>query len=164
MAEKRVDRDLLLNGMDFKSYIHELIENLINEDGSDLHLGVGRKPAIRINGQLLFLVNQDVINEATILGILNVLIGSERLKKFQAEKEIDFSSNFNDGKVQLRGNAFYQRNQICIAIRLVPKAKSFETLNLPMILKILLEKNKDFSLSLVQLVRVNRQHFQQWLI
>lgn len=132
--------------MDFKSYIHELIENLINEDGSDLHLGVGRKPAIRINGQLLFLVNQEVITEASILGILNVLIGSERLKKFQIEKEIDFSSNFNEGKVQLRGNAFYQRNQICIAIRLVPKAKSFETLNLPMILKDFARKKQGFFL------------------
>ncbi len=132
--------------MDYKTFIHELIENLVNEDGSDLHLGVGRKPAIRINGQLVFLVNQKVISEEEMLGILDVLIGKERLKQFLENKNIDFSSNMNNGAVQLRGNAFFQKGSICMAIRLVPKAKTFEELNLPLVLKDFARKKQGFFL------------------
>lgn len=132
--------------MDYKNFLHELLENLIDEDGSDLHMGVGRKPAIRINGQLIFLVNYNVMTEEDILGILKVLVGDLRIKKFLESKNIDFSSNINEGKVQLRGNAFFQRGMICIAIRLVPKAKSFEDLNLPIILKDFARKKQGFFL------------------
>lgn len=132
--------------MDHKTFIHELIDNLVSEDGSDLHLGVGRKPAIRINGQLVFLVNQKVISEEEMLGILEFLIGKERLKLFLENKNIDFSSNMSNGLVQLRGNAFFQKGSICMAIRLVPKAKTFEELNLPLILKDFARKKQGFFL------------------
>lgn len=132
--------------MDYKKLLHELFENLVNEDGSDLHMSVGRKPAIRINGQLIFLVNHNVMTETDIFGILEVLIGAPRIKKFQEDKSIDFSSNLNNGQVQLRGNAFFQRGMICIAIRLIPKSKSLEELNLPMILKDFALKRQGFFL------------------
>ena len=132
--------------MDYKKTLDDLFENLINEDGSDLHIGVGRKPAVRINGQLIFLVNYNVFKEADVFGILEVLLGSTRVKKFMEEKEVDFSSNFDDGKVQLRGNAFFQRGMPCIAIRLIPKAKSFEELNLQLLLKDFARKKQGFFL------------------
>lgn len=132
--------------MDYKTFIHELIENLVNEDGSDLHLGVGRKPAIRINGQLVSLVNQKVISEEEMLSILEALIGKDRLKEFLDKKNIDFSSTMNNGLIQLRGNAFFQKGLICVAIRLVPKAKTFEELNLPLILKDFARKKQGFFL------------------
>jgi len=132
--------------MEYKTFINDLVENLVNEDGSDLHLGVGRIPAIRINGQLVFLANHKIITEEEMLGILEVLVGKERLKTFLENKNIDFSSNMNNGQIQLRGNAFFQKGFICIAIRLVPKAKTFEELNLPLILKDFARKKQGFFL------------------
>lgn len=132
--------------MDYHKLLHELFDNLISEDGSDLHLGVGRKPAIRINGQLVFLVNNNVMTEADIFGILGVLVGAPRVKGFEENKSLDFSSNINDGQVQLRGNAFFQRGMACIAIRLVPKSKTLEELNLPTILKDFARKKQGFFL------------------
>lgn len=132
--------------MDYRKFLHDLFDNLVSEDGSDLHIGVGRKPAIRINGQLVFLVNHNVMTEADVLGVLEVLVGPARLKRFIEEKNIDFSSNLNNGQVQLRGNAFYQRGMVCIAIRLVPKSKTFEELSLPLILKDFARKKQGFFL------------------
>jgi twitching motility protein PilT len=132
--------------MDYKKFIDGLIQNLIDEDGSDLHMGVGRKPAIRINGQLIMLEKHNVMKEIDILGVLTELIGPERVKKFLDTKVSDFSSNLKEGTVQLRGNAFFQRGMACIAIRLVSKAKSFEELNLPMILKDFARKKQGFFL------------------
>jgi twitching motility protein PilT len=132
--------------MDYQKVIDGLLENLINEDGSDLHLGVGRRPAIRVNGQLIFLVNNNVMSEEDIMGILTTLIGEVRMKKFIETKDVDFSSNLKNGKVQLRGNAFFQRGLVCVAIRLIPKAKTFEDLNLPLILKDFARKKQGFFL------------------
>lgn len=132
--------------MDYQKFLHDILENLINEDGSDLHMGVGRKPAIRINGQLVILVNYNIMTEVDVLGVLEALVGAERTKRFIEKKGIDFSSNLNNGQIQLRGNAFFQRGMVCIAIRLVSKAKSFEELNLPVILKDFARKKQGFFL------------------
>lgn len=131
--------------MNHQKLIEELLTSLMHEDGSDLHLGAGRKPAMRINGQLLFLVNQEVLSKDDMVGILNILIGAKRTEKFIEEKEVDFSYSFK-GVTHLRGNASFQRGQICIALRLIPKAKSIEELNLPPILASFTQKNQGFFL------------------
>jgi twitching motility protein PilT len=132
--------------MNYEKYINDLIENLINEDGSDLHLGVGRRPIIRVNGQLIFLLNYNILTKEEVFGFLEALVGSQRAKRFLDEKTIDFSSNLKNLNIQLRGNAFFQRGNICIAIRLIPKAKNFEDLNLPIILKDFTRKKQGFFL------------------
>lgn len=132
--------------MDYKQLFNELLENLINQNGSDLHLGTGRKPAIRIDGELIFLVTHNEMSAEDVLGILEVLVGAERITIFKQEKSIDFSCNLNNGETQLRGNAFYQRGMPCVALRLVSKAKTFEELNLPPILKDFARKKQGFFL------------------
>jgi twitching motility protein PilT len=131
--------------MDYQKFLDELLTSLMHEDGSDLHLGVGRQPAMRINGQLLFLPNQKVTTEEDMIGVLNVLVGLEKTALFMQQKEIDFSYAF-EGLTHLRGNAFFQRGNICVALRLIPKAKSFEELNLPPILGSFAHKNQGFFL------------------
>jgi Tfp pilus assembly pilus retraction ATPase PilT len=80
--------------MNQEKLLSELLTSLIHEDGSDLHLGSGRKPAMRINGQLLFLVNKEVMTSEDMVGILTVLIGKDRTDKFLVNKEVDFSYIF----------------------------------------------------------------------
>lgn len=132
--------------MDYQKFLNDLLENLVNQDGSDLHIGVGRKPAMRINGQLIFLMNSNIMTETDIIGILKILIGEERFKRFVENKVVDFSSNINNGKIKLRGNAFFQKGLISVALRLISKAKSFEDLKLPMILKDFTRKKQGFFL------------------
>lgn len=131
--------------MDYNKFLDEILTNLIHEDGSDLHLGAGRKPAIRINGELVFINNKEASTQEDMKNILDILLGKEKTLKFLENKEIDFSYSFK-GVTHLRGNAFFQRNGICIALRLVPKAKSFEDLNLPAILKTFAMKKQGFFL------------------
>jgi len=129
--------------MDYNKYLDEILTSLIHEDGSDLHLGVGRKPAIRVNGQLVFLSNKEVLKQEDMISILNIILGEDKTTKFLESKEVDFSFAFK-GLTNLRDNAFFQRGGICIALRLVPKAKSFEDLNLPQILKTFAMKKQGF--------------------
>lgn len=131
--------------MDYHKLIDELLTNLMHENGSDMHLGEGRKPAMRIDGQLVFIVNQNVMSGEDMAGILSLFIGEDKYKIFVNNKDVDFSYTFKEN-VHLRGNAFYQRGKICIVLRLIPKAKSFEELNLPTVLESFAKKKQGFFL------------------
>lgn len=131
--------------MNYQNFIDELLNNLIREEGSDLHLGSGRRPAMRINGELIFSNSVESLTKQDMVGILNIFLDEKRFQRFMEDKEIDFSYTFEED-VHLRLNAFFQRGEICLAIRLIPKAKTFEELNLLPILKNFTTRKQGFFL------------------
>ena len=131
--------------MDYKQKIEELILAVIHQNGSDLHLGAGRVPAIRIEGELIFLVKEAVLTQEDVLGILRELMPKEKVDQFMSEKEADFSYDFK-GQARLRGNAFFQTGLVNIALRLVPQVKSLSELKLPPILAEMTKKKQGFFL------------------
>lgn len=111
--------------------LNKLIEQVIINNGSDLHLAVGRVPFIRIATQLVGVVNQPVLDEAELLDMLKIMLKDD--KKFQdflTNHETDFAYDYAGGS-RLRGNAYFQKGKVGIALRLVPKVKSLLELNLP---------------------------------
>ncbi len=133
--------------MDYGATIQTLITNLINQNGSDLHLAAGRKPAIRVTGQLIFLVNEKEMTQDDLVGIMTVLVGKEKATRFLEEKEIDFSYVMGgNGEYRLRGNAFFQRGFISIVMRLIPKARSISELKLPPIIETFSRQKQGFFL------------------
>lgn len=131
--------------MEYPNIVENLITTLIREGGSDLHLSAGRKPSIRINGELLFLVNSNELTQDDMKGILNVLLGEKRLAQFIENKEVDFSYSFKE-QTRLRGNAFFQRGLICLALRLIPKALPISELHLPPIIETFSRRKQGFFL------------------
>ena len=131
--------------MDYKKELEKLILSVIHENGSDLHLGVGRVPAIRVAGELIFLLKHSILTKENIIGILNEVLDKTKFDKFMENQEIDFSYDFR-GETRLRGNAFFQKGLISIALRLIPKIKSIKELNLPPIIGELARKKQGFFL------------------
>ena len=131
--------------MDYKKKLEELILNVIHEGGSDLHLGTGRVPAVRVSGELVFLVREPVFAEADMIGVLGEILPKDKIDKFMENQEADFSFDFR-GEARLRGNAFFQKGLICIVFRLVPKVKTLAELHLPAILGDLARKKQGFFL------------------
>lgn len=131
--------------MDYKKQLEELILIVLRENGSDLHLGVGRVPAIRVSGELIFLVKHPILTKEDGDGILREILDKKKLDKFEEEKEIDFSYDFR-GEMRLRGNAFLQKSLVCVAFRVIPKVKSIEELHLPPIIGELARKKQGFFL------------------
>ena len=132
--------------MDYKKELEELILNVIHENGSDLHLGAGQVPAIRVVGELIFLVKHPVFTQEDMWGILDeILLSKEKVEKFKEDKELDFSYAFR-GEARLRGNAFFQKGLVNVVFRLVPKVKNLEELHLPKILGDLTRRKQGFFL------------------
>src|SRR3989344_8946059 len=102
--------------MDYKKELEELILNVIHEDGSDLHLGALRVPAIRVAGELIFLSKHPVLTQEDMLGFLNEIFDKTKLDLFKENQEADFSYDFR-GEARLRGNAFFQKGLINIVFR-----------------------------------------------
>lgn len=131
--------------MDYKQELEELILNVIRENGSDLHLGVGKVPAIRVAGELIFLLKHPVLTKEDIFGILNEVLDKAKLSRFMETQEVDFSYDFR-GEARLRGNAFFQKGLVSVAFRLIPKVKSLTELHLPPIIADLARKKQGFFL------------------
>lgn len=130
---------------DYKKEFDDLILTVIHEGGSDLHLGVGRTPAIRISGELIFLLKHPVLTKEDMVGILGQVLSKEKIERFFKEQEADFAYDFR-GEARLRGNAFFQKGTIGLVFRLLPKIKTFEELHLPGIIAEIARKKQGFFL------------------
>ena len=130
---------------DCKKELEDLILTVIREGGSDLHLGAGRVPAIRVAGELIFLTKHSIFSQEDMIGILGEVLDKEKMGKFMETQEADFSYNFR-GETRLRGNAFFQKGLISAAFRVIPKVKTLKELHLPEILSNLSRKKQGFFL------------------
>jgi twitching motility protein PilT len=132
--------------VDYKRELQGLIELIIREKASDLHLSVESHPLIRATGSLIPLVNKPILTESDVNSFAKVLMREDQYKRYLDYNEIDFSYESNDG-IRFRGNAFYQRGRMGIALRLIPNViRDFKDLNLPPILESFTQRSQGFFL------------------
>ncbi len=132
--------------MDYKKELEDLINTVIKEDASDLHISEGRSPSIRVSGFLTPLVKKPAVTKDNIHGYLKELLTAENMERFLATKEIDFSYAYVD-KARFRGNGYFQQGGVSIALRLIPrKIKTLAELNLPSVLDMFTRKQQGFFL------------------
>lgn len=131
---------------DYKQELELLIMRSLSDGASDIHLAAGRYPTFRTTGNLVPLMNLSVLTPEDTAGFLNELIPADFMTRFLDEKQIDFSYDFY-GKGRFRGNAFFQKNAISIALRAIPvNIKKLADLNLPPILELFTRKKQGFFL------------------
>jgi len=124
----------LLIILDYKQKLNDLLLAATRQNASDLHLAVGRHPALRIDGALVPLQKEPILTPETAQNLIFNLLTPEQQERFLKEKDIDFSYTFED-KARFRINVFYQRGYIAAALRLIPaQIRTIEELNLPPIL------------------------------
>jgi len=132
--------------MSAKETLEELLLETINQNGSDLHLSEGRKPIIRISGDLVGLEKYEVFTKDDIVSFLREMINEDLVKIFNEKQQVDFSHSFKE-QARFRGNAFVQRGAFGIVLRLIPRdIKSIDELNLPQVLKEFANKKQGFFL------------------
>ena len=131
---------------DHKKDLDELILTVVREGGSDLHLTAGHHPTIRVSGNLIPLVKHPLLKKEDTEKYAEELLTPENQKRFASMKEIDFSFELGD-EVRFRGNAYYQKGGVGIALRVIPKdIKTLNELNLPPVLEAFARKKQGFFL------------------
>ena len=121
--------------------INDLLKYAIDSGASDLHLSVGSKPMVRINGSMMHL-NMETMTQDMMESILPQVMTDDQRNKFYKDKEIDFSTQL-DGKGRFRVNFFSQLNGLAGVFRTIPEViKSFEELGIPPVLQELSLKDR----------------------
>ena len=99
-----------------------------------MHIGVGRRPILRIDGQLVPLAKEFIVTPEIAQGLISSLLSDEQKKRFLTERELSFSYSYED-KARFRANVYFQKGFESAALRLIPtQVKSVEELNLPPVL------------------------------
>jgi twitching motility protein PilT len=113
----------------------KLLEKVVQENASDLHLSEGRPPTLRVDGQLKSLDGDRVLNPEKTKMLIFSLLSPEDEKRFEKEKAIDFSYTHRK-EARFRVNVYYQKGYVSAAFRLIPnKIRTIEDLSLPVILR-----------------------------
>lgn len=135
-----------MSSTDYQKEFVAIIELILQEKASDLHLSVGAHPLIRVSGTLIPLLKKPVLNDRDLDAFIKLLVRKDQYERFVQFEEIDFSYENAEG-VRFRGNAFYQRGQMGVVLRLIPNViRSYEELGLPPILQSFTERTQGFFL------------------
>jgi twitching motility protein PilT len=121
--------------------LDEILVEMVEREGSDLHIKSGRPPLMRISGELLPTEHDPVSAEEIHKTLLSIM--DEKTKATLEEyRDVDFSYEIAD-KGRFRVNAFFQRANVGAVLRYIPvKIPSIEEMDLPPVLNDLAIKNQ----------------------
>jgi len=129
-----------------KADINQLLEAVVREQASDLHIAIGKRPTLRVSGALVELQQYDVITPDSAGEICRALIPKDRIPGFATKKEIDFSYQYAN-KARFRVSVFVVGGNYGAALRLIPVTiRTVEELNLPPTLKSFTNRKQGFFL------------------
>ena len=111
-----------------------ILAKAVEEGASDVHINVGMRPIIRKNIELTELDFPPVSNEDAKEMVLS-MISQSRFKKFEENKDLDFSTTLDSG-YRFRVNIHFQSGTIALSIRIIPhQIPMIDDLRLPPIVK-----------------------------
>ena len=117
-------------------HIDRLLETVIKQGASDLHLTVGRPPVIRLHGRLRNLETK-VLGPDDTTALMKSITPERGQQEIQEEGGTDFGFAFGDAG-RFRVAVFRQKGNIALVRRLIPsKMLTFEQIGLPKICKAL---------------------------
>lgn len=111
--------------------IESLLEEVLKQDASDLHLSVSVSPVIRVDGRLVPLTEYPPLTPEQAEDLVFQVVDENQKEIFTRDKEVDFSFAFGD-VARFRANAYHQRGNAGLALRLIPtRIRTIEELGLP---------------------------------
>ena len=117
----------------------DLLRQLVQLEGSDLHITTDTPPQVRVHGHLQRLDGANMTPADTKQLTYSVLTDAQK-KRFEEHLELDFSFGIK-GVARFRCNMFNQRGAVGAVYRVIPdKIRSFEELGLPPVLAKLAER------------------------
>ncbi len=113
--------------------IQQLLQYVIDNKGSDLHVVAGAPPTIRLDGALVPVAGETAVTPLTAQQLINGVLSVEQKEVLTVNRELDFSFTLAE-KARFRVNAYQQKGSLAAAFRLVPAViPGIDELGLPKI-------------------------------
>ncbi len=114
--------------------LDELLMELGQRDGSDLHLKAGQPPIMRIHGQL-YRTDRPPLTDEQVQDLIYSILSADRRQRFEQEWEVD-AAYMIEGYARFRVNLYRQMEHVGAAMRLIPwNPRTIDELGLPEVLK-----------------------------
>src|SRR6266516_765076 len=105
--------------------LHQLLKQVVEMGGSDLHLTTSSPPMVRLDGRLIPLPYPPMTVSETKQLAYSVLTDSQK-HRFEESLELDFSFGIK-GLARFRANIFNQRGAVGAVYRTIPyEIRSFK--------------------------------------
>ncbi len=119
--------------------IDKLLETVVKEKISDLHITTGQPPVVRWGGRLVRLETKSLEAEDTV-ALMKSITPERNQQELQEVGGTDFGMAFGD-KARFRVAVFKQRGQVALVMRRIPNEfLTFEQLGLPPIIRDLIAR------------------------
>jgi twitching motility protein PilT len=114
-----------------RAELDELLIELIEVGGSDLHITVGVAPSLRVDGQLKPRPGSAPLSPQDAERLIRSVLTDEQWARFEAENELDTAYAI-PGVSRFRVNIFRQRGSVAGAFRSIPRTiRSLHELGMP---------------------------------
>ncbi|OYV26209.1 MAG: hypothetical protein B7W98_03280, partial [Parcubacteria group bacterium 20-58-5] len=122
----------------------ELLDLVVAQGGSDLHIFAGGSPMIRVSGALIPVSKYAPFTPEETEAILRSIVPPERWDAFGKDQTIDLSYA-HKADMRFRVNGYRVQGATALALRLIPRAIStFAELNLPSVLEVFTQREQGF--------------------
>jgi twitching motility protein PilT len=110
---------------------NKLLITVVERRGSDLHLTVGTPPALRIEGELTILEDQEILTPDFIKGVIASFLTPKQKERLEQDKQLVIAHSF-DQKLRFKISIYYQKGFLGAVFRYIsPNIKNFSDLGLP---------------------------------
>lgn len=100
------------------SSLKGLLEHVIKNNGSDLHINAGLPPQMRVDGNLMP-IGTDVLEPEEAQTICHEALTQEQVMRLETDRAIDLSFSLGD-TARIRANIFHALDCVCGAFRALP--------------------------------------------
>lgn len=119
--------------------IDKLLETVVRDGVSDLHITVGQPPVVRASGHMVRLKTKSLDKEDTA-ALMKSITPERNQQQLQERGGTDFGFAFGD-KARFRVSVFKQRGMIGMVLRRIPNEfLTFEQLGLPPVVRELIQR------------------------
>jgi len=128
------------------AHLGELLDLVVAQGGSDLHVFVGGSPMLRVSGALIPVSKYPPLTSEETEAMLASIVPKDRWDSFMKDQTIDVSYA-HKADARFRVNGYRVQGMVALAFRLIPRAiRSFAELNLPLILETFTQREQGFFL------------------
>src|SRR5213594_2071008 len=114
--------------------LDQLLSVIVRHGGSDLHIGEGEPPKMRMHGDIMPIRAEPISREEAVQ-MMSELCGTRNWETFEQRGDLDFAYEMDEAS-RFRSNYFKQSNGYGAVFRLIPtKIATLEQLGIPLVVR-----------------------------
>jgi twitching motility protein PilT len=115
-------------------YLDQLLSVIVEHGGSDLHIGEGQPPKMRMHGDIVP-IRAGAVTHEEVVQMMSEVSGPRNWEIFEERGDLDFAYDMDEAS-RFRSNYFKQSNGYGATFRLIPtKIATLEELGIPLVIK-----------------------------